>query len=189
MFHTRNSEIGNEKSYLVNFDLGHFCYRPCDLFRLKVVVSHFKVCKTPVAAALRSFRFTLLKVERRCHVLFDEKHFSFALSLSSYSARTFCLQFHLVEKCIFFTAFYQGQSRESRWRRLCHRPIRFNLSSFFHETLNFMDAGRWMWRWNTSLTGTRHFSMLLKMGMERMEQTIMMAKYSAAKKFQKLQSF
>ena len=40
-----------------------------------------------------------------------------------------------------------------------------------------------MWRWNTSLTGTRHFSMLLKMGME---QTIMMAKYSPAKKFQKL---
>ena len=86
MFHTRNSEIGNEKSYLVNFDLGHFCYRPCDLFfRLKVVVSHFKVCKMPVAdatAVVRSFRFTLLKVERRCHLLFDEKHFSFALSSS-----------------------------------------------------------------------------------------------------------
>ena len=39
----------------------------------------------PVAdatAVVRSFRFTLLKVEKRCHLLFDEKHFSFALSSS-----------------------------------------------------------------------------------------------------------
>ena len=88
---------------------------------------------------------------------------------------TFCLQFHLLEKCIFFTAFYQGQSR---WGRLLflspHRPIRFNLSSFIDtkhrslKTLKFHcardDASRW--RWNESLTGIRHFSMFLKMGME-----------------------
>ena len=52
----------------------NFC-RPLWPFRRLCVI--FKVCKMPLVSP-RSIRFTLLKVERRCHVLFDEKHFSFA---------------------------------------------------------------------------------------------------------------
>ena len=93
----------------------NFC-RPLWPFRRLCVI--FKVCKMPLVSP-RSIRFTLLKVERRCHVLFDEKHFSFALSLSQLGAKR-----HFVSNfiwCIFSLHFIKVNPDEEgyfflRWK-------------------------------------------------------------------------